>query len=284
MNVVWISSYPKSGNTWVNNVLYQAGKDLGYPQEEMDVYNVMNTDKLPSVCPIINKELSNEPGIVLKTHAAYADSMHKKLNLNTVAFIHVIRNPLDVLLSYINFSRIDYRLWGNREACAKRFFIDFMGFEHIIPYEEWLVTKLEDIPQFNLDHALEKFSMGNGRIPNVDNMSGTWFEHSESYYNARDQIPNIVLKYEDMLEDANTFIKLKDIFNIDPQTIMNAVNSINERNAGFSKKGEGDRGIFYNKMASFYYVNYFSKEIISNFISVHQVRLARLGYGELPTS
>ncbi|MEP7704334.1 sulfotransferase domain-containing protein [Paraglaciecola sp. 25GB23A] len=283
MNVVWISSYPKSGNTWVNHVL-QTAKDSGYPQGEMDVYNVMSSDKLPSICPIINKEISQEPTIVLKTHAPYADSMHKTLNLNTVAFIHVIRNPLDVLLSYINFSRIDYRLWGNREACATRFFIDFMGFDQIVPYEEWLDTKLEDIPQFNLDHALEKFSAGNGKIPNVDNMSGTWFEHSESYYNVRDKIPNIVLKYEDMLEDSNTFIQLKDIFQIDTQTIINAVNSINERNVGLSKKGEGDTGIFYNKMSSFYYVNYFSKETISNFIADHQARLTRLGYGNLPTS
>jgi hypothetical protein len=284
MKVLWISSYPKSGNTWVNNLLYQAGKELGYPPEGMDVYNVMKSNKLPSVCPIINNKVSEEAPIVLKTHAAFADNMHQNLNLETVGFIHVIRNPLDVLLSYINFSRIDYRLWGDREACAKRFFIDFLGFDNIIPYDDWLNTKLDDIPRENLDHALKIFSAGNGKIPNVDQMSGNWFEHTESYFKVEKNMPSVTLKYEDLLQDSNTFLDLQAIFDINSETILGAVDVINKRNADFSREGEGDRGIFYNKMSSYYYLNYFSSDVIAAFLKEHNEQLKAFGYDNLPSS
>jgi hypothetical protein len=284
MKVVWISSYPKSGNTWVNNILYQAGTELGYPPEEMDVYNVMKSNKMPSACPIINNKVSEEAPVVLKTHAPFAVNMHKNLNLETVGFVHVIRNPLDVLLSYINFSRIDYRLWGNREACAKRFFIDFLGFPNIIPYEDWVNTKLDDIPRENLDHALRMFSAGSGKIPNVDQMSGNWFEHSESYFKAKEHLPGVTLKYEDLLQEPNTFLDLQAIFDISSEIMLRALDVINNRNADFSRGGQGDRGIFYNKMSSYYYLNYFSSDEISTFLKEHHEQLKSFGYDNLPSS
>jgi len=39
-NAIWISSYPKSGNTWVHSVLRLAGKRYGFPQVDMDAYNI----------------------------------------------------------------------------------------------------------------------------------------------------------------------------------------------------------------------------------------------------
>ena len=31
-NVIWIASYPKSGNTWIHSVLRLAGKTMAFPR------------------------------------------------------------------------------------------------------------------------------------------------------------------------------------------------------------------------------------------------------------
>ncbi len=147
VNVIWITSYPKSGSTWVNTVLKRAGRDIGYPQGNNDVYKLSDNNDKPEICAAVKARYSDYPCTVLKTHSAYKKNteLHKfrGLKLINCGFIHVYRNPLDVLLSYINFSRKQYQNFenmnrGKREKYKKLLFIDMLGFRQPFDIDTWL--------------------------------------------------------------------------------------------------------------------------------------------------
>lgn len=40
-DVVWLTSFPKSGATWTQSVVRNAGKNYEGPQIDLDVYNIL---------------------------------------------------------------------------------------------------------------------------------------------------------------------------------------------------------------------------------------------------
>jgi hypothetical protein len=281
-NVVWIPSYPKSGNTWVHSVLKEAGNKYGFPNVDLDVYNLISEGRSPEPCPIVNGHTSGNSVAVLKTHSANSLSVHSDLNLNVVGYCHVIRNPLDTILSYINFSRIQYPRQKDDPKYAASLFKDFLGFDRVYSIDEWKKIKLDDIPKKNLDYALKYFSEHKGEIPSFTKMSGDWFSHAEGWY-AKQGVPNtITLRYEDLLSNDETFLSLKKIFNITDSDIMEAINVVKNRtNKSKKSGGTSNKSVFYNKMQSYYFSNYFSENGVRNFLSNYEVRLENLGYSDL---
>jgi len=95
--VVWIASYPKSGNTWLRFMLYAT--IYGQPQRSADV---------PFRIPDIHRKMpfsAPESGpTYIKTHYELANN-HPQLN-NTLKAIHIIRNPRDILLSALNYKKL----------------------------------------------------------------------------------------------------------------------------------------------------------------------------------
>lgn len=100
-NLVWVASYPKSGNTWVRfmvcNLLY--GR-----QESASVLGTLVPDLhelggAPRVLP---------PAGLLKTHFAYSSKL--PYGEHTAAAIYVVRDPADVLVSNFFYSRRSQRL------------------------------------------------------------------------------------------------------------------------------------------------------------------------------
>lgn len=97
MSIVWIASYPKSGNTWVRFMLYAAL--YGPPKRSGDV---------PTRIPDLHRQMPFEKPesgpIHIKTHLQLTEQ-HPKLS-ETMKAIHIIRNPRDVLLSAINYRKL----------------------------------------------------------------------------------------------------------------------------------------------------------------------------------
>ena len=56
MDVIWISSYPKSGNTWLHTLLMWAPGERGYGTFDLDVYNLINKKIEAESCLAINRE------------------------------------------------------------------------------------------------------------------------------------------------------------------------------------------------------------------------------------
>lgn len=96
--ITWISSYPKSGNTWVRFMLYAA--IYGPPERSIDINR--------KIADIHRKSELDTPDptlpLLCKTHFELTDA-HPEL-ANTKGAIHIIRNPRDVLLSALNYHRL----------------------------------------------------------------------------------------------------------------------------------------------------------------------------------
>lgn len=97
MQVVWIASYPRSGNTWLRFLLYT------YFHGEIKDSGDVNA-KIP---PIHRPHLvdPNFPGrLLVKTHYAMVPQ-HPYLP-QTTGFIYIYRHPRDVLLSNYNYVQL----------------------------------------------------------------------------------------------------------------------------------------------------------------------------------
>jgi hypothetical protein len=130
-NIIWIASYPKSGNTWVRAFVHNLLNELSGLKEAQDI-NQMNTHtiwefaarpfervlgkglaaadqgEIAAARPEVQRQLANgrtEP-VLVKTHLCVGNEyQHPTINLNaTLAAIYVVRNPLDVAISYAHHS------------------------------------------------------------------------------------------------------------------------------------------------------------------------------------
>jgi len=88
-NIVWIASYPKSGNTWVRFMLCNL---LFGRQESAAALGTL----APDIHEITPEALTAHAGLV-KTHFAYSAALPAADR--TAAAIYVVRHPADVLVS-----------------------------------------------------------------------------------------------------------------------------------------------------------------------------------------
>ncbi|MDF1809497.1 MAG: sulfotransferase domain-containing protein [Phycisphaerales bacterium] len=97
MGIVWLASYPKSGNTWVRFLLYNA--IYGQPKESLDIAR-----KIPDIHRPIPFDPPTTDRLLCKTHFAYSEK-HPKITQTEKAVL-IIRDPRDVLFSALNYRRL----------------------------------------------------------------------------------------------------------------------------------------------------------------------------------
>jgi hypothetical protein len=100
MGIIWIASYPKSGNTWMRFLLanYFAG-----PIEKSEQVEVLIPDFTRRLD--LTDLLALRPVVYSKTH--YVWGPRHPFAGQTDRSIIIIRHPKDVLLSNLNFRRLD---------------------------------------------------------------------------------------------------------------------------------------------------------------------------------
>lgn len=119
-NLVWIASYPKSGNTWAR---FMACNLLFGRQESAATVNGL----IPDVHEL-NDLGDPSPGSLFKTHAAFGPNF--PFGDRTAAVIYIVRHPADVLASNFFYAR---RSAADRSDAAAAFahyaeqFIDHGG-------------------------------------------------------------------------------------------------------------------------------------------------------------
>jgi hypothetical protein len=128
--IVWLASYPKSGNTWARALIHNllgvmAGEDRGQDINAMDRFTAWEISK-----PLYTAALGYEPtdqhrreiatvrhrvqqqiadaheGVIFaKTHHALVmDRGHSTINFAvTAGAVYILRNPLDVAISYAHY-------------------------------------------------------------------------------------------------------------------------------------------------------------------------------------
>ena len=190
--IIWISSYPKSGNTWMRYLLahYFFNNKMVF-----DKTIIKYIDKLHLPEDIHNKYIGNKLDVshvakywipsqeklevvngqvtFLKTHNANI-SIGKNNFTNeklTVAIIYMVRDPRDIVVSEKNYFGSNYeKLIDN--ICNKK-----------------LHTIYDEDNKSNLD------------------VVSTWDIHFKSWMNKMPNVPKILVKYEDLIENTESVFK-----------------------------------------------------------------------------
>jgi hypothetical protein len=123
-NIVWLASYPKSGNTWLRTFLLNLMTDAKEPVDinkmaaltqgdsqakwyaEFDARppTALSAEDLARLRPNVNARIaaSSVNSVFVKTHNALVEVAGSAMisQSETAGVIYVVRNPLDVALSY----------------------------------------------------------------------------------------------------------------------------------------------------------------------------------------
>lgn len=117
-SVVWIASYPKSGNTWLRFLVCNL---VFGPIESAATLNQLAPDlhELTELPPLSGQRM------LFKTH--YPFSAELPLAQNTAGAIYIIRNPADVMLSNFFYAKRSGGLPDNRTESIDTYFDRFLA-------------------------------------------------------------------------------------------------------------------------------------------------------------
>lgn len=205
MNVVWLASYPKSGNTWLAtllyNYIYKPVDESGEVQNRIpDIHN------LAAKGESLNEALDDT--ILCKTHLMLGEN-HPHFT-STVAFIYLMRNPKDVLLSSYNFFKL---VDPGMQVSERDFAISFIE------------------------------NMGEKGWENAG--MGAWPAHAGSWLTHASRFPHMFLSYEGIKQaPADTLRRILWFLNIevDEQKIAAAVEAASFKNMRKMEEKERQAG------------------------------------------
>jgi hypothetical protein len=273
--IVWLASYPKSGNTWTRAFLHNlvhvtSGEKRAQKINELDQFSVGSAGK-PLFDEVVGFELTDEhraevaaarakvqqnmadavEGLIfVKTHQAIViDREHPTINFAvTAGAIYIVRNPLDVAISYANHlgKPIDFA-------------IDFMNMKNA----ETL-----------------------GSAKQVYEVYGSWSQHVLSW--TRKPHPAIyVMRYEDMLaEPQKTFGALARhlLFKPSDEQLADAIDRSSfqrlreqEEKAGFKERPDEAERFFRDGRAG-QWKEVLTPAQIARIVDAHKEQMERFGY------
>lgn len=275
--IIWIASYPRSGNTWTRafiNALVnlirnpsftgidinrieefsasesaaaQYEKFLGRPPIEAD------TAAVAAARPKVQEEIvrtTNRP-VFIKTHnARLAEHNVPIINMAVSSgAIYVVRNPLDVAISFAHLRDIG-------------------------------------IDQAISDMATKAFGRRTDR-ENVRVITGTWSEHVASWAGQPHQAV-LVVRYEDMVEKpSTTFAAIAAHLLMRPseEQLARAIEMsgfatlrTKEEAAGFKEKPETSKDLFFREGRSGQWRERLTKAQVARVVADHGPVMQRFGY------
>jgi len=275
--IIWLASYPKSGNTWLRmflksyflkpgekfgleNSRLDNFKSQGFPDQEMLDHLKVDYFKFEEIArnweamqDYIN--LNNQTNYV-KTHNAMCTVGPYKFSTtrNTKGAIYLVRDPRDVLVSLSHHNGY--------------------GFE-------------KSLEHFSSSYNFEYPSSGNKRYKKT--LMGTWSDHYKSWKNFK-SCKTLIVKYEDMvLDEYNTFKKIiKYLEEVDgteynEEKLIKALNQTQfnelqkmEKKEGFSEKGKGE--LFFRKGKTGEWKKDLSVNLIKKIEEMFSKEMIELGY------
>tara|TARA_B100000035_G_scaffold192200_1_gene164082 strand:+ start:90 stop:926 length:837 start_codon:yes stop_codon:yes gene_type:complete len=196
--IIWITSYPKSGNTWMRFLLanYFFNKEKIFNYDIIDYIKKFTTeiafshnDKSPKNLNEISKkwsliqknwEVINGDVVFLKNHNANIEVNGNQFleELSALAIIHIVRDPRDLIISGSNFWKKSY---------------------------DWVINKICN-ENLNLMFGSEKQNYNDLEV------HGSWKLNFNSWNNTKLKIPYILIRYEDLIENCEKEFKSVIIF------------------------------------------------------------------------
>ncbi|HMK90231.1 MAG TPA: sulfotransferase domain-containing protein [Methylocystis sp.] len=272
---IWIASYPKSGNTWVrvflHNLLRELRGEAGAQdinglhawtgRESLDVAFTRRLAKpareaslaeIARARPLAQADLvaNAERPVLLKTHNAIANvEGHPTINLGvTLAAVYLLRNPLDVAVSYAHHS-------GH-------------AVDHVIAFMA--------NPQ----------AMNDRTERHVYEFMGSWSFHVASWMSVIDR-PVLILRYEDLLsQPERSFARLARFLRLEPSAAQLGA-AIEKSSFARLSRQEEERGFnerpqtaerFFRKGEEGQWKQALTKRQAADVVAAHGPMMMRFGY------
>ena len=191
-NIVWLASYPKSGNTWIRILL---GNYLSDKDEPIDINNINTSvisssravldnqlpylssditfDEIDNIRPQLYKEISGDIDSMqfIKTHDAFTKNTNGE-NIFPLSVskgvVHIVRNPIDVAVSFAHHSNI--------------------SIDKSIAFLNSKTNSFADNPK-KLNKQLRQILL-------------SWSSHYLSW--EKSNMPYLLVKYEDLIKDTTS--------------------------------------------------------------------------------
>jgi len=186
--IIWLASYPKSGNTWVRSLLsayyyskngnfnFELLKNIDvYPQQKYFDVKIDKPGEINSYWDISQEKIISKKKIkILKTHNSLLELNGKNFTKPqyTLGIIYIVRDPRNVITSLKNHYDLDYEQS-----------LDFMLNEKKYIYD---IREKNDYADF---HFLS-----------------SWSNHYKSWIN-NNLFKKMVIKYEDLENDTSKTLK-----------------------------------------------------------------------------
>ncbi len=248
--IIWIASYPKSGNTWIRSLLstYMYSKDgefqfnllkkiQQFPSRQYFEYFINDFTDIKKISNFwiaaqdrIN--LVNDKIVFLKTHSALCSLENNSFTnkSNTKGIIYVVRDPRNLVTSISHHYSLSVE--DSFEFISNK--------KKMIMNDEW-----------------------GGKQFGIATILGDWSEHYLSWKRTK-IAPMLIIKYEDLLRDTKkTFVKIINFLNtlIDINIEEEKINKVID-SCAFDKlaKKEKNEGFFEavnskeNKKLNFFYL------------------------------
>ena len=273
-NILWLASYPKSGNTWMRAFIENYLQNLPHPvdinqligrstaEARADRYQPfieagkkttdLSTEEICAIRPLVQAEIARQATgtVFVKTHNFLGEYKGFPLHHSPVTSgaIYLVRNPLDVAVSTANY--FDY------------------------PLDDAIAFMAEDMTGTP------------NEVANVPQVISSWSAHVQSWTaNPEDRI--LVLRYEDMLANPlKEFRKVTGFLGLskDPNRLKKAIRfssfdqlKAQEKKRGFAERHENARS-FFRRGRQNQWRDKLSDEQVQRIIDTHGAQMARFKY------
>lgn len=274
--IIWLASYPKSGNTWTRNFLHNLLNVVSGESEQSHSINAMglrstweiaakpyekiigrpvsecSREEIAAVRHRVQEEIMESAdglAFVKTHHALVMDRKLPTINFDvTAGAIYVVRNPLDVAISFSHHMNA------------------------------------------TVDQAVEQMAMKDAETPisekAVYEVYGSWSQHVESW-TRRPHRTILVMRYEDMLDDPlKTFgglahhLKLPATENeIEKAIELSSFENLSaqEDQQGFAEKPKEAKK-FFRSGKSGQWKKELDDQQVDRIVSAHHAQMKRFGY------
>ena len=207
----WITSYPKSGNTWLRLII---GGLFFTDNGKIENFEVLK--KIPKIDTLKNfefvKDISMEDYKIIfsdktfdekmfLTYFKYSTEVQKKINLNGGTFGFFKTHNARV--------KINDKFYTNENTSLGFIYIYRDPRDIIISYSKYLGQKYDDTIDFMINGQLRNPQKNEGRLPEI---ILNWGDHYNSWKKFN-KVPSLFLKFEEVKENpAKEIYKIVNFF------------------------------------------------------------------------